>query len=451
MQTGGNTMNSQLSSIWQRALELLKEELTEISFNTWIKTIKPKSMDSNTIELVVPGEFNKGILESRYSILIKETIKEVAKKEYDIKFVIPSAAPTVSESDSGKQNKSDDSLSSVLNPKYTFDTFVIGSGNQLAHAASLAVAEAPASSYNPLFIYGGVGLGKTHLMHAIGHYIMQHTPHLKVLYVSSEKFTNELINAIKDDKNEAFRQKYRNIDVLLIDDIQFIAGKERTQEEFFHTFNALYEANKQIIISSDKPPREINTLEERLRSRFEWGLQADIQPPDYETRIAILKKKAQLENIEVPNEVFEFIAENIASNIRELEGALIRVVAYSSLVKSEINIDVAKEALKDIVSAAKTRVINSDVIIDVVSRYFGLKPEDFKSKKRNRDVAFPRQIAMYLCRELTDMSLPQIGNEFGGRDHTTVMHAFAKITESINLNYEVRRTIEELKRNIVGG
>ncbi|NSW92031.1 MAG: chromosomal replication initiator protein DnaA [Firmicutes bacterium] len=444
-------MSNQLSSIWQRALELLKDELTEISYNTWIKTIKPISIGPNTIELGVPADFNKGILESRYSLLIKETIKEITKKEFNIKFVIPFQENTVGERDSAGQAKGEDSLISVLNPKYTFDTFVIGSGNQLAHAASLAVAEAPARSYNPLFIYGGVGLGKTHLMHAIGHYIMQQTPSLKVLYVSSEKFTNELINAIKDDKNEAFRQKYRNIDVLLIDDIQFIAGKERTQEEFFHTFNALYEANKQIIISSDKPPREIVTLEERLRSRFEWGLQADIQPPDYETRIAILKKKAQLENIYIPDDVYEFIADNIASNIRELEGALIRVIAYSSLVKSEINLDITKEALKDILSAIKTRIINSDIIIEVVSRYFGLKPEDFKSKKRNRDIAFPRQVAMYLCRELTDMSLPQIGNEFGGRDHTTVMHAFSKISENINTNYEVRRTIEELKRNIAGG
>jgi chromosomal replication initiator protein len=444
-------MNNQLSNIWQRALELLKYELTEISYNTWIKTIKPVSLSASTIELGVPADFNKGILESRYSVLIKEAIREVTKRDYNIVFVIPSQESIQRDKDTKGLAKSDDSLISVLNPKYTFDTFVIGSGNQLAHAASLAVAESPAKSYNPLFIYGGVGLGKTHLMHAIGHYIIQQTPSLKVLYVSSERFTNELINAIKDDKNEFFRQKYRNIDVLLIDDIQFIAGKERTQEEFFHTFNALYEANKQIIISCDKPPREIVTLEERLRSRFEWGLQADIQPPDYETRIAILKKKAQLENIYIPDDVYEFIADNIASNIRELEGALIKVIAYSTLVKSEINLDIAKEALKDILSAAKTRVINSDVIIEIVSRHFGIKHEDFKSKKRSRDIAFPRQVAMYLCRELTDMSLPQIGNEFGGRDHTTVMHAFSKISENIANDYEVRRTIEELRKNIVGG
>ncbi|HHV97874.1 MAG TPA: chromosomal replication initiator protein DnaA [Clostridiaceae bacterium] len=446
-------MDNQLSSIWQRALELLKDEVTEISYNTWIKTITPVKMSGNTIELGAPADFNRGILESRYSTLIQEAIKKASNKAYDIHFVVASSQNGSHDTVDSRRNTyayDSNSVVSVLNPKYTFDTFVIGSSNQLAHAAALAVAEAPAQAYNPLFIYGGVGLGKTHLMHAIGHYVLEHNKNIKVLYVSSEKFTNELINAIKDDKNEAFRAKYRNIDILLIDDIQFIAGKERTQEEFFHTFNALYESNKQIIISSDKPPRDIATLEDRLRSRFEWGLQADIQPPDFETRIAILKKKAQLENIEINDDVYAFIADNIASNIRELEGALIRVIAYSSLVKTEITLDLAKEALKDIIATNKAKIINANLIIDVVARHFNLKPEDFKSKKRNREVAFPRQIAMYLCRELTDMSLPQIGAEFGGRDHTTVMHAFAKITESINNNYEVRRTVEELKRNISG-
>ena len=442
-------MNNQLSSVWQKTLELLQYELTEISFNTWIKTIKPLAMSTSSVELEVPADFNKGILESRYSRLIKEAIRQITKREYEILFVLPNSNIT-GNNNALKQMIPEEPLNSILNPKYTFETFVIGSGNQLAHAASLAVAESPACSYNPLFIYGGVGLGKTHLMHAIGHYIIKQTPSLKVLYVSSERFTNELINAIKDDKNEPFRQKYRNIDVLLIDDIQFIAGKERTQEEFFHTFNALYEANKQIIISCDKPPREIVTLEERLRSRFEWGLQADIQPPDYETRIAILKKKAQGENIYIPDEVYEFIADNIASNIRELEGALIKVIALSTLVKSEITLDIAKEALKDILSASKTRVVNSDIVIDVVARYYGLKQEDFKSKKRSRDVSFPRQVAMYLCRELTEMSLPQIGREFGGRDHTTVIHAFSKISEGIEKDFELRRSIEELRKNIIG-
>lgn len=443
-------MSVQINDLWQRTLNLLKNELTEISFNTWIKTIDPISLNSNSINLAVPAEFNKGILESRYQALIKNAIKQVTFKEYSINFVVPSQENIDKYTGNTENNTSEDMLVSVLNPKYTFDTFVIGNSNRFAHAAALAVAEAPAKAYNPLFIYGGVGLGKTHLMHAIGHYILNQNPSLKVLYVSSEKFTNELINAIKDDKNEEFRSKYRNIDILLIDDIQFIGGKERTQEEFFHTFNALYEANKQIILSSDKPPKEITTLEERLRSRFEWGLIADMQAPDLETRIAILRKKAQLENLDVPNDVMVFIADKIASNIRELEGALNRVIAYSSLTENEITTDLATEALKDILTASKARIINCASIQEAVARYFDIRPEEFKSKKRTRDVAYPRQIAMYLCRDLTDMSLPKIGEEFGGRDHTTVIHACEKILEEVSSNSETRRTINELKKELLG-
>lgn len=442
-------MNVQLSTLWQRTLELLKSELTEISFNTWIKTIEPLNIGSNSIEFGVPAEFNKGILESRYSTLIRNAIKQITSKEYSVSFVIPSQDSSKKHS-INENNTNDENANSILNPKYTFDTFVIGNSNRFAHAAAVAVAESPAKAYNPLFLYGGVGLGKTHLMHAVGHYVLSQNSTTKVLYVSSEKFTNELINAIKDDRNEEFRSKYRNIDILLIDDIQFIGGKERTQEEFFHTFNALYEANKQIIISSDKPPKEITTLEERLRSRFEWGLTADIQQPDLETRIAILKKKAQLDNLDISNDVLVFIADKIASNIRELEGALNKVIAYSSLTKNDISVDLATEALKDMLSSNRPKVINSALIVDAVSRYFDLKPDEFKSKKRNRDIAFPRQIAMYLCRELTDMSLPKIGDEFGGRDHTTVMHAFDKIIDDIQNNPETRRAIDELKRNIIG-
>jgi chromosomal replication initiator protein len=442
-------MNSQLSNLWNKTLDLLKMELTEISFNTWIKTIEPVSMSSNSINLSVPAEFNKGILESRYSALIKNAIIQASSKEYNIKFVLPNQENSKDFS-SPTENANDEITLSILNPKYTFDTFVIGNGNRLAHAAAVAVAESPAKAYNPLFMYGGVGLGKTHLMHAIGHHILSQNPTTRVLYVSSEKFTNELINAIKDDRNEEFRSKYRNIDVLLIDDIQFIAGKERTQEEFFHTFNALYDANKQIIVSSDKPPKDITTLEDRLRSRFEWGLIADIQAPDLETRIAILRKKAQLENIIIPDDVIVFIADNIASNIRELEGALNRIIAYSSLTENPLSVELATEALKEIISANSARTINSHTIIDAVSRYFDLKPEEFKSKKRNREISYPRQIAMFLCRELTDLSLPKIGDEFGGRDHTTVMHAYDKISEDIKSNPETNRTVEELKRNIVG-
>lgn len=441
-------MSIQLMEMWQKTLGLLQNELTEISFNTWIKTIEPLSLNNNTINLAVPAEFNKGILESRYQTLIKNAIKQITFKEYSINFVVPSQENIEKYSNPTDSTSNEEALVSVLNPKYTFDTFVIGNSNRFAHAAALAVAEAPAKAYNPLFIYGGVGLGKTHLMHAIGHFVLQQNSSLKVLYVSSEKFTNELINAIKDDKNEEFRSKYRNIDILLIDDIQFIAGKERTQEEFFHTFNALYEANKQIILSSDKSPKEIVTLEERLRSRFEWGLIADMQAPDIETRIAILRKKAQLENLDVPNEIIVFIAEKIASNIRELEGALNRVIAYSSLTENEITIELATEALKDILSSNKVRAINCNTIQDAVARYFDIRPDDFKSKKRSRDIAYPRQIAMYLCRELTDMSLPKIGQAFGGRDHTTVIHACDKITEELRTNSETKRAIDELKMNL---
>ncbi|SUY44791.1 chromosomal replication initiator protein DnaA [Clostridium putrefaciens] len=339
-------------------------------------------------------------------------------------------------------------MTAILNPKYTFDSFVIGNSNRFAHAASLAVAESPAKAYNPLFIYGGVGLGKTHLMHAIGHYVLKNNPNTKVVYVSSEKFTNELINSIKDDKNVEFRNKYRNVDVLLIDDIQFIAGKERTQEEFFHTFNALHEANKQIILSSDRPPKEIPTLEDRLRSRFEWGLIADIQAPDFETRIAILKKKADVENLNVPNEVLVYTATKIKSNIRELEGALIRIVAYSSLTNSEITLELATEALKDIISSKNSKNITIANIQDIVSSYYNLRIEDFKSQRRTRNVSYPRQIAMYLSRKLTDMSLPKIGEEFGGRDHTTVIHAYEKISTGLKTDESLQNVVNDLTKKI---
>jgi chromosomal replication initiator protein len=341
-----------------------------------------------------------------------------------------------------------DEMSSTLNPKYTFNSFVIGNSNRFAHAASLAVAESPAKAYNPLFIYGGVGLGKTHLMHAIGHYILQNNPNAKVVYVSSEKFTNELINAIKDDKNEEFRNKYRNVDILLIDDIQFIAGKERTQEEFFHTFNELHDANKQIILSSDRPPKEIPTLEDRLRSRFEWGLIADIQVPDFETRMAILKKKADVENLNVANDVMGYIATKIKSNIRELEGALIRIIAYSSLTNRAVTVDLATEALKDIISKKQGKHVTIDSIQDIVSSYFNLRVEDLKSQRRTRNIAYPRQIAMYLSRKLTDMSLPKIGEEFGGRDHTTVIHAYEKISGNLKTDDSLQHTINDLTKKV---
>lgn len=446
-------MEIQLKELWEKTLSIIKGEITEVSFNTWIKSIIPISIDMDSIKLGVPNNFTKEILEGRYKDLIANAMNLITSGKYTVSFaVISEDSPDKDTAGSKGAHRRNivvnDEMSATLNPKYTFDSFVIGNSNRFAHAASLAVAESPARAYNPLFIYGGVGLGKTHLMHAIGHYILQNNPKSKVVYVSSEKFTNELINSIKDDKNVEFRNKYRNVDVLLIDDIQFIAGKERTQEEFFHTFNSLHESNKQIILSSDRPPKEIPTLEDRLRSRFEWGLIADIQPPDFETRIAILKKKADVENLNVPNEVMVYVATKIKSNIRELEGALIRIVAYSSLTNREISVDLASEALKDIISNKQSRQITIELIQDVVSSYYGLRIDDFKSQRRTRNVAFPRQIAMYLSRKLTDMSLPKIGEEFGGRDHTTVIHAFEKVTEILKEDISLQETINDLTKKL---
>jgi chromosomal replication initiator protein len=446
-------MDGGFKELWEKTLNIMKGELTEVSFNTWIKSAIPLSISNDTLKFGVPNNFTKEILETRYKDLIINALKLISSKKYNIEFTIASEEsvdleePKVKKETRRVVTVSED-IPATLNPKYTFDSFVIGNSNRFAHAASLAVAESPAKAYNPLFIYGGVGLGKTHLMHAIGHYILQNNPKSKVVYVSSEKFTNELINSIKDDKNVEFRNKYRNVDVLLIDDIQFIAGKERTQEEFFHTFNALHDANKQIILSSDRPPKEIPTLEDRLRSRFEWGLIADIQPPDFETRIAILKKKADVENLNVSNDVMVYIATKIKSNIRELEGALIRIVAYSSLTNKEITVDLAAEALKDIISNKNSKQVTIDLIIDVVASYYSLRIEDFKSQRRTRNVAYPRQIAMYLCRKLTDTSLPKIGEEFGGRDHTTVIHAYEKINEGLKNDESLQEAINEITKKI---
>ena len=338
--------------------------------------------------------------------------------------------------------------SSSLNPKYTFDTFVTGSSNRFAHAAAMAVAESPGRVYNPFFMYGGVGLGKTHLMHAIGNRVLHNHPEMRVLYVSSEQFTNEIIRSIQEGNAEKFRQKYRNIDVLLVDDIQFLSGKTSTQEEFFHTFNTLHDAQKQIILSSDRPPREVERLEDRLRSRFEWGLITDIQAPDLETRIAILKNKAQLDHFSVPIDVMVYIASRIDSNIRELEGALTRVVAYASLINQPVTTELVTIALKDVFPNNKTKEITMEVIQEIVASYFKIKIDDLHAKKRTRSIAFPRQIAMYLCRELTDTSLPQIGNFFGGRDHTTVIHAYDKISKEKDADMKLNAIINELIERI---
>lgn len=444
-----NILSMSIQEIWEKTLQIIKTELTEVSFNTWLKTLEPVAIQNQKFILEVPNKFNKEILETRYTGLIANAVKQVTSKQYELDFILPENNQAAIQ-DSLQSKNSDLFEPPKLNPKYVFGEFVIGNSNRFAHAASLAVAEAPAKAYNPLFIYGGVGLGKTHLMHAIGHYILDHNANARVVYVSSEKFTNELINSIKDDKNEEFRNKYRTVDVLLVDDIQFIAGKERTQEEFFHTFNALHEANKQIIVSSDRPPKEIPTLEDRLRSRFEWGLITDIQVPDFETRIAILRKKAELEDIDIPNEVLHFIAKKIKSNIRELEGALIRIVAYSSLTNREITVDLAAEALKDIISSSKPRQVNVDLIKDIVAQYYNVQVKDFESKRRTRSISYPRQIAMYLCREMTDMSLPKIGEEFGGRDHTTVIHAYDKISSDVGTNDDLKNKIQKMMQEIQG-
>jgi chromosomal replication initiator protein len=447
---------SQLADIWKETLKLLEKDISKPTFETWFQSTELIAYYDDYLIISTPNIYSKNWLQNRYIDLIKEKLETLLNHPVDLKFVTAqqkdNSLETIGEDKNDKfepiNNTHEDYTGNQLNPKYTFDTFVVGNSNRFAHAASLAVAESVAKAYNPLFIYGGVGLGKTHLMHAIGHYVLTNNKNAKIVYVSSETFTNELIDGIKDDKTSNFRNKYRNIDVLLVDDIQFLSKKERTQEEFFHTFNALYEANKQIIISSDRPPKEIPTLEDRLRTRFEWGLITDIQPPDLETRIAILRKKAQLENIEADNEVMVYIAEKVQSNIRELEGALIRVIAYSALHKKKIDLELAIEALKNIIPENKPRPVTAELIQEKVAEMYTLKIEDLKAKKRSRNVAFPRQIAMYLCREMTDLSLPKIGEAFGGRDHTTVIHACDKINNEIIKDPAFEEKIKKLKEII---
>lgn len=443
-----------INELWNDILNKMKEKISKPSFETWLKHTEARDLQDDMFFVSVPNEFTKNWLDQRYTQVISSLLYEVTGAKLQVKFIIPDDQVDNIKTDKMNLNqlkKPKNSIINMLNPKYTFDTFVVGSTNRFAHAASLAVAEAPAKSYNPLFIYGGVGLGKTHLMHAIGHYVLEHHPDKNVMYLSSEKFTNEFINSIMENKAENFRNKYRNVDILLVDDIQFLAGKEQTQEEFFHTFNTLHEENKQIIISSDRPPKEIPTLEERLRSRFEWGLITDISPPDLETRIAILSKKAKAEGLtDISNEVMHYIANQIDTNIRELEGALVRVVAYSSLVNEDINTELATEALKDIIPNKQPKMITPKVIQNIVAEKYDVKINDFLSKKRTRAIAYPRQIAMYLTRELTELSLPKIGQEFGGRDHTTVIHAHNKIIKELetdeNLANEIKNLMEDIKK-----
>ena len=424
---------------WQQVLEIVEKKVNQQSYNTWFKPTQLIKYDEKALYVRVPNPFFQDWLNEHINVVI-----EAAKVAGlgDISVIYITEKMTVEVADAASQGKLDfESIDNTLNPKYTFDSFVVGSSNQFAHAAAVAVAERPSKAYNPLFMYGGVGLGKTHLMHAIGQTIKLHNKQLKLTYISTEKFTNELINAIRYDKMLGFRERYRNNDVLLIDDVQFIAGKERTQEEFFHTFNALYDTQKQIIISADKPPREIPTLEERLHSRFEWGLIADIQPPDLETKIAILKKKAARQNIALPDTVALYIASKIKSNIRELEGALVRLIAFSSLRGSEITLQMAQETLRDLLLPGE-KAITIEMIQKTVADHFGMRVQELKSKNNSKSVTVPRQICMYLCKKLTGASLPQIGRDFGNKHHTTVLHSINKIEMLRQQDQEVNKVIE---------
>ena len=429
-----------------KAKDLLKNETTQITFDTWIQPLEIKSFEDNTIILIASTSFQKDTIESKYIDLITNTFNYITNKKCT---VIIKLKNEITE-DINKQPENNNVfvnnktiLNSGLNPKYTFDTFVVGSNNKFAQAAAMGVAENPGSKFNPFFIYGGVGLGKTHLMQAIGNEVLRQNPSASVLYVSSENFTNQLINALKDQSMDKFREKYRNIDVLLIDDIQFIAGKRSTQEEFFNTFNSLHDAQKQIILSCDRPPMEIDQLDDRLRSRFEWGLTADIQAPDYETRLAILRKKIQLESIVIDDEILSLIATNIDSNIRQLEGIINKLIAKASLTETPITIEMAQKAIDDI--KGETKVISSDYIQDIIAKYFNITVSDLKGQKRSADVTFPRQIAMYLCRNVAQMSMPQIGRDFGNRDHTTVMHSCDKIEKEIKKDGNTKLIVESVK------
>ena len=436
-----------------QAKELLKNEMTNISYATWIKSLEIGNVYDNTIELITSNAMQTDAIKTRYYDLIVNTFNFLTNKSWKIEIIDQTDAQN--NTNDYQENSFDNLTNSMeysktsLNPKLTFDTFVVGNNNRFAHAAALAVSESPSTMYNPLFIYGGVGLGKTHLMHAIGNEILKRDHNKKIIYVTSEAFTNELVNAIKDAnyKNELFRKKYRNIDVLLIDDIQFFAGKNTAQEEFFHTFNTLHQNGKQIIISSDKPPRDIVLLEERLKSRCEWGLLADISMPDYEMRLAILRKKTQLEGLIIDDEILSTIATKIDSNIRELEGVLNKMIAYTSLTHSPITIEMAEKAINDM-TLQKENVISADYIQEIVSNYFKIDKRDLVSSKKSNDITYPRQIAMYLCRTVGQMSFPKIGTDFGGRDHTTVMHAYKKIEKEIKENTNTKLIVESVK-NII--
>ena len=442
---------------WSDILNMIKIEhdVSDVSYSAWLEPLKVYKVEGNVVTIIVTnGSMALSYINKKYILPLKVAIAETTGEDFEISLVLPEeikeevtpqpalAAPVSLNENIEKAN---------LNPRYTFDTFVVGNNNKMAHAASVAVAESPGEAYNPLFIYGGVGLGKTHLMHSIAHFVLQKNPSAKVLYVTSEYFTNELIDSIRNGNNSTmskFREKYRNIDVLLIDDIQFIIGKESTQEEFFHTFNSLHGAKKQIVISSDKPPKDMEILEDRLRSRFEWGLIVDISSPDYETRMAILRKKEELDGYKIDDEVIEYIAKNVKSNIRELEGSLNKIMAYANLEQKEINLDLAEKVLKDIISPNQKRIITPELILDIVAEHFDLTASDLIGNKRNSKIVFPRQIAMYLCRNMTEVTIKNIGKVLGGRDHTTIMNGISKIENEVETSDSTREIIDILKKKI---
>ena len=467
-------MEKSFSEIWSEALELLQNEMSRVAYKTYVEIISPRLVDNNTICLILPSSYHIDVCKKRFLDLIQNTLTYITNRNYDIIFEskelnsentdsveeikpkteeVPQITTTKEENreEVDKNNtltpiKSTKEVSG-LNPKYTFENFIIGSNNRFAHAAAIAVYENPGVKYNPLFIYGGVGLGKTHLMQAIGNAMYQQNNDIKIVYCTGEIFANELVSAIMTDKNESFRRKYRNVDLLLIDDIQFLAGKEKCQEEFFHTFNTLFESGKQIVLTSEKPPKEIPLLEDRLKTRFEMGLSVDIQTPDYETRLAILKKKAEQERYIISDDILVKIATRVKSNIRELEGVFNKLVAYTSFTNNELTDAVVENTIESIL-VKNTKVITSTLIMQVVCKFFNIKVQDMTSNKRSNNVAFPRQIAMYLCREIANMSFPNIGKDFGGRDHSTVLHAYTKITNEYNNNPETKDLIEDIKKSL---
>lgn len=440
-----------LSEVWPRFTEKIKDSLTAQIYDSWFAPIRPLSLDDGILEIEVPNNFFKDWLVRHYKKMIEETLEQIGGKSLKLEVKINASKPQNSnpvERHPGVHLKRTIPLHKEknLNPNYSFDLFVVGPSNRFAHAASIAVSQSPAKAYNPLFIYGGVGLGKTHLMHAIGHFVLENHPKMRVLYISSEEFTNQFIDSIQNNTTVRFRNKYRNVDILLIDDIHFLSGKEQTQEEFFHTFNSLYDAHKQVVLSSDRPPKEISNIEERLVSRFEWGLVTDLQTPDIETRIAILRKKASISNIDLSDDLALFLASRIKTNIRRLEGALIKVVSFASLNKTEATVGLAEELIYDILGEEKVVTIES--VQKKVAEHFDLRISDMISKKRPQTIAFPRQVAMYLTRELTNHSLQEIGEAFGGRDHTTVLHAHKTIESHLQKDFKLKKTLSFLKQKV---